>query len=121
MLTPDGSDLHLIDLATDCARMILEGASPPVYLRTGHITFRGEDGGLYAAPFGLERHAVTGARTLLREDVRSFRGGYDASRSGTLVFTRGMGESEQPGRSGGRHLVVLNWFHEVEARMGEGG
>jgi len=98
-LLPDGSGgLHaqnnnvaFTDFATDSSRVLVPNARHPSYLATGHLVYVAEDGGLFAVPFDLGRHEVTGppVRVLDRVAATGVRSGYSISRDGVLVHHEG--------------------------------
>jgi hypothetical protein len=95
---PDGSGTlvegaggtYLIDVETDSARLVVPDGRRAQYLETGHLLYTAAGGGLAVVPFDLRRHEVTGPPTpVLDGIVTDFRGGYDVSRTGTLVYLQG--------------------------------
>jgi serine/threonine-protein kinase len=85
-------DQWLLDPATGKARRLFESAGNAVYVPTGHIVFsRGAV--LMAAPFDLQKLAVTGDVTALPGSVRTLNswshGFFSLSNDGTLVFAPG--------------------------------
>jgi eukaryotic-like serine/threonine-protein kinase len=98
-LLPDGSgllftrseSLYVRDFRTDSSSLLLSFGQHPTYVESGHVLFFAENGELFAAPFDLKRHRITGqpvsavaqvaANVLLR--------GYSVSRNGVLVYHDG--------------------------------
>ena len=85
-------DQWLLDPKTGKARRLLEDAGNATYVPTGHIVFsRGAV--LMAAPFDLQKLAVTGEVTALPGSVRTVNswthGDFSLSNDGTLVFAPG--------------------------------
>jgi Tol biopolymer transport system component len=90
-------DVAVVDLGTNQVRTIVEDAGSPRYAPSGHLLF-GRRGSLYAAPFDLERLALTGTPVPILDDVfmsnspaRFGDGGglvhYDLAHDGTLLFS----------------------------------
>jgi len=102
-LLPDGSGvLHtgsggggvsVLDFETDSSIVLIPNAQHPSYVETGHLLYVAEDGGLFAVPFDLGRHRVTGpaVRVLDRVAATFVRRGYSVSRAGVLVHHEGAG------------------------------
>ena len=85
-------DQWLLDPTTGKARRLFEDAGNATYVPTGHVVFsRGAV--LMAAPFDLEKLAVTGEVTALPGSVRTVNswshGAFTLSNDGTLVFAPG--------------------------------
>jgi len=85
-------DQWLLDPKTGKARRLFENAGNATYVPSGHIVFsRGAD--LMAAPFDLQKLAVTGEVTALPGSVRTLNswthGNFSLSKDGTLVFAPG--------------------------------
>jgi DNA-binding winged helix-turn-helix (wHTH) protein/Tol biopolymer transport system component len=86
----DGVTQHVavLDLETGQSRMLIEGATAPMYAPTGHIVFaRGTT--LMAAPFDLVELAVTGAPMPVLQGVRhppAAGADFAVSATGTLVY-----------------------------------
>jgi len=99
LLLPDGSgvlhtlngDVSVLDFSTDSSTVLVPEARHPVYVATGHLLYIAEDGGLFAVPFDLGAHRVTGpaVRVLDRVAGTNARRGYSVSRNGTLVHYEG--------------------------------
>ena len=98
-LLPDGSGVlfsrargvSVLDFKTDSARLIVPNGVHPVYVGTGHLLYIAEGGGLFAVPFELGRHEVTGPPVRVVDRVASglAQRGFSVSRSGTLVYNEG--------------------------------
>jgi eukaryotic-like serine/threonine-protein kinase len=94
-LLPDGSgvlgtvggNLVCYDLRTDSMTVLVPGGSLPTYTATGELLYVAE-GGLFAVPFDLKSHRLTGpsVRVVNRVGATPFSRGYSVSRSGTLVL-----------------------------------
>ena len=91
---PQGNreDQWLLDPKTGKAKRLLENAGYAVYSTTGHIVFtRGDT--LMAAPFDLDKLAVSGEVTSLTAGLRTFTFGYNApfqvSSEGSLFYLPG--------------------------------
>ena len=100
-LLPDGSGVLysrsatgvlLLDFATDSATLLVPNAVHPTYVETGHLLYVAEEGGLFAIPFDLERHRVSGTAVKLLDRVAAGTGqrGYSVSQHGTLVYHDGV-------------------------------
>lgn len=67
-LLPDGSGVlfsrggvvSVLTFATDSAVVLVPNAVHPVYLETGHLLYIAETGGLFAVPFDVQSHRLTG-------------------------------------------------------------
>jgi hypothetical protein len=98
-LLPDGSgvlglrdnDAVLYDLRTDSITVLVRNAAHPVYVPTGHLLYVDEKGGLFAVPFSLAKHEVTGAPVRVLDRVAATAGarGFSVSNTGTLVQHEG--------------------------------
>ncbi|MHB0962663.1 MAG: protein kinase domain-containing protein, partial [Gemmatimonadaceae bacterium] len=68
-LLPDGSGVlfstgggvMLYEFKTDTAIVLLPSGRAPTYVPSGHLLYSASEGGLFAVPFDLKRHRVTGA------------------------------------------------------------
>ncbi len=100
-LLPDGSGVlystgaqgvMVLDFATDSATLLVPNAVHPTYVATGHLLYIAEDGGLFAIPFNLGSHRITGAAVKLLDRVAAGTGqrGYSVSQLGTLVYHEGV-------------------------------
>jgi serine/threonine protein kinase len=98
-LLPDGSgvlrnrgtSLLVYDRRTDSATSLLPFGLQPTYVRTGHILYVDEDGGLYAVRFDLRTHRITGTPTRVLDRVAAtlLIRGYSVSGDGQLVYHEG--------------------------------
>jgi Tol biopolymer transport system component len=83
-----GRGVSVLDLDTGDEKAVIEGASFPVYVDTGHLVFfRGDT--LMAVPFDAAALAVTGEPVALVQGIRHPSGGapdFALSRNGTLVY-----------------------------------
>jgi serine/threonine protein kinase/Tol biopolymer transport system component len=103
--------------------VIVEGASVPRYLPTGHLVFA-VGGVMFAAPFDVRRQAVTGPRVavvegILRVTAGSLVGGLqaDVSDTGSLVYVSGPAALSSPERN----LVIVDRNGTVEPlKLGAG-
>lgn len=115
-LLPDGSGVlftdgrssavSLLDLATDSTRVLIPEGVAARYVETGHLLFGRPEGGLYAVPFDLGRHEVTGDPVRVLDDVSvqyALRVRYAVSRDGTLVYGSGI----LGGSTGGAARLLL--------------
>ncbi|MBL8996653.1 MAG: serine/threonine-protein kinase [Gemmatimonadetes bacterium] len=102
-LLPDGSGVlgvtdegaAVYDLRTDSVTLLVRGGMNPVYAASGHLLYAAQDRGLFAVPFDLKSHRVTGrpVRILDRVTFSLNSRGYALSRNGTLVQYDGTGEA----------------------------
>jgi len=95
-LLPDGSGvlfnalrsdrIMLYDFKTDSVVALMQGLKP-VYVSTGHLLYSSAGGGLFAVPFDLKHHRVTGTpiRVLERVGAGQPAMGYSVSRDGLVV------------------------------------
>ncbi len=86
------NDIVSVDLETGDVKRLLEDASVPRWLSSGHLLVsRGST--LLAVPFDLDRLEVTGGPTALVDDLRIWRswndGEFDLAQDGTLVYVGG--------------------------------
>ena len=99
---PDGSGilfsdvlegLSLLDLASGRITVLAEDGIDGTYIDTGHILYGRSTRGLFAIPFDLKRHRVTGPPVPLVPDVAATNNNsyYSVSRTGTLLFWDGSG------------------------------
>ena len=93
----DAARIEVLSLGTGDRRTILEGGTGGRYLPTGHLVYA-TAGRLLAAPFDLRQLAITGAPTVVLDDLIKDPGGGSAhfavSESGTLVYMPGPGQVE---------------------------
>ncbi|UCC26496.1 MAG: PD40 domain-containing protein, partial [Gemmatimonadales bacterium] len=100
---PDGRGLLIADIGAesihylapgaDSTREVIVGGLAPRYVETGHLLYLDPQGGLWAAPFDVDRGEVTGEVTPILDDVSlllSRFGRVSVSRKGTAVL--GVGE-----------------------------
>jgi dipeptidyl aminopeptidase/acylaminoacyl peptidase len=100
---PDGSGavfqalaggLHFVDIAADSSWELHPEGTHPTYVEPGFILYVAPSNDLFALPFDLERHQVTGPPVRVLDRVASagfFHRGYSVSRAGTLVHHKGEG------------------------------
>jgi eukaryotic-like serine/threonine-protein kinase len=96
---PDGSGvlfsrasgIYVIRTGADSATQLLTRGAHPVYVGTGHLLYLTGDGELFAVPFDLKHHAVSGTpvRVLERVATGISRRGFSVSSGGTLVYQDG--------------------------------
>jgi len=103
---PDGSGilfgdalegLSLLDLASGRVTVLAEEGIDGTYIDTGHIVYGRSTRGIFAIPFDLKRHRVTGPPVPLVPEVAATANNsyYSVSRTGTLLFWDG-GGAERP-------------------------
>ena len=85
------SQLWVLDLKTNSARMVLRGASSGVYVQTGHLVYSNDEGAVFAAPFDRDHLELTGTPIALGEQLAISTGIqlFRVSRSGMLVMSVG--------------------------------
>jgi serine/threonine-protein kinase len=99
-LLPDGSGVlystsaqgvMVLDFRSDSAALLVPNAIHPTYIATGHLLYIGQEGGLFAIPFDLRSHRITGtaAKVLDRVAAGTGRRGYSVSQQGILVYHEG--------------------------------
>ncbi len=79
------SAVYLYDFATDSARVLVRQAAGAWYSPTGHLLYTSREGGLYAAPFDLDRLTVTGGAVPVLDGVDPTR--FTLSASGAALYT----------------------------------
>jgi serine/threonine-protein kinase len=86
-----GGDVVLTGTSSDSAIVLVKNAMQPTYARSGHLLYLSSDGGLFAVPFDLKRHRVTGTPVRVLDNVAYGVGerGYALSEAGTLVHHQG--------------------------------
>jgi Tol biopolymer transport system component len=96
----------LYEFTSDSAIALLPSGRAPVYVSTGHLLYSAPEGGLFAVPFDLKRHRVTGAPARVLERVGQTIGarGFSVSAAGVLV------QYDADGSGGGSYndLVIFN-------------
>ena len=118
-LLPDGSGVlyragsgavSLLDFATDSSTDLVPDGHHPVYATSGHILYVASAGGLFAMPFDLRRHRVTGppVQVLDRVAAALAQRGFSVSRDGVLVYSEGA--SFLSGGIGDPTLLVMKEF-----------
>jgi serine/threonine-protein kinase len=111
---PDGSGvLHtvtgqvaLYDFKSDSSVVLIPGGSAAVYVPSGHLLYVASEGGLFAVPFDLAKHKVTGGpvRVLERVGGSIISRGYSVSATGVLVQHDAAGS----GSAGDNHLMIVD-------------
>jgi len=104
-----GAGLHYVDLATDSSWQLHPEGHSPAYVESGHILFVASSNDLFALPFDIESHQVTGPPARALDGVAEgpfFHAGYSVSRTGTLVHHEGAGT----GGLAPPNLVVIHDF-----------
>ena len=83
-----GGELSVLDFRTDSSTRLLPFAVQPNYVASGHLLYIGENGGLYAAPFDLGRHRITGdpIQVLGQVGAGILTRGYSVSSDGVLLY-----------------------------------
>ncbi len=98
-LLPDGSGVlfsrgagvFVLTFKTDSATLLVPDAVHPTYVESGHMLYIAESGGLFAVPFDLASHRITGSTVLVHDRIAAATGrrGYSVSRNGVLVYHEG--------------------------------
>ncbi len=97
-LLPDGSGVlytvpegvTLFEFGADTARLVVPNGTDAMYIETGHLVYgHTMEGGLFAVPFDLRTHAVTGIPVPVMDDVPIIgtNAFYSLSQTGTLVYS----------------------------------
>jgi Tol biopolymer transport system component len=85
----DGFDVRVLELASGATEKLVDDASYPRYVPTGHLVFAREEG-LYAASFDLGSRRVVSEPVLVVEDVlyddRTGAAHFDFTADGTLLY-----------------------------------
>ncbi|MEQ1693673.1 MAG: hypothetical protein ABMA00_20455, partial [Gemmatimonas sp.] len=99
-LLPDGSGVlfsrgggvSVLTFATDSVTQLVPNAVHPFFTETGHLLYNAETGGLFAVPFSLSSHKLTGTAVAVQDRVAAAIGqrGFSVSRGGTLVYHEGL-------------------------------
>ena len=103
-LTLDWS-IAVVDLETGEERILVENASNPRYVSTGHLLFS-QEGAIAAAPFDGERLEIIGTPVPVISDLRVESGGasqFSVSPGGTLIYLPNYVEHAPPA-----DLVLIN-------------
>jgi serine/threonine-protein kinase len=87
VLSTAGGSVVLYDFKLDSAIPLIPAGRAPTYSPTGHLLYSAPEGGLFAVPFDLKRHRVSGMPVRVLERVGGTVGtrGYALSKSGVLV------------------------------------
>jgi serine/threonine-protein kinase len=95
--TSDSHQAAAADLKKGGYHVIVDNATNPRYISTGHLTYV-RAGSLFAAPFDLGRLRVTGSETPVIQGVTAVSsagfGEYTVSDNGVLVYMAGQGRGE---------------------------
>jgi Tol biopolymer transport system component/tRNA A-37 threonylcarbamoyl transferase component Bud32 len=115
-LLPDGSGVlynnargvHLLAFEADSTVLLVPDGAHPTYVPTGHLLFIGEGGALFAAPFDLPQHRVTGSPVRVQDRVAASLGqrGYSVSDGGVLVYHEGVSTLADGGTVPNRLMMV---------------
>ena len=114
ILHSQGGNVSVLDFATDSSTVLVPQARHASYVATGHLLYIAEDGGLFAVPFDLGRHRVTGSavRVLDRVAATGVLRGYSVSRGGVLVHHEGA--SNLAGGGGETILLVMDFAGKTD-------
>ena len=95
VLGTSGAGVAVYDLRTDSITVLVPGGTHPVYASSGHLLYVAEGSGLFAVPFDLKRHRVTGQPVRVLDRVASAPAtrGFAISHNGTLVQQDGAGSA----------------------------
>jgi Tol biopolymer transport system component len=105
--TAQGSRIAALNLASREERILVEQGGGPLYASTGHLVFMRAGRTLMAAPFDLDRLAVTGEPVPVIDGVRV--GDYAMSANGTLVYV----PADEAGMATAARLVWVNRAGQV--------
>jgi serine/threonine-protein kinase len=87
-------EIMAVDLADGAETVLIEDAARSWYLPTGHIAYADRDGAVFAAPFDVDRAAITGPAVPVAEGVRMqirIVPEMEISTSGSLLYRQGGG------------------------------
>ena len=95
LLVQDYPDtIRAISVSTGEEKVLLQGATTPKYVSTGHLVYARPGGGLEAVGFDLSRLELSGTPIPILDGVLTGRfAQYAVSRDGTLVYAAGGDES----------------------------
>jgi eukaryotic-like serine/threonine-protein kinase len=111
------STVYVYEFATDSARLLVRQAAGAWYSPTGHLLYTSRDGGLFAAPFDLDRMQLTGGAVSVLEGVDPTR--FTLSVSGSALYSVDR-STEEPstlvwvGRDGHAEPVDSSWRGRFE-------
>lgn len=91
MLAGRNDGVVVYSFETDSATMLIPNAGYPTYVDPGYLLYVAFSGGLFAQPFDLGSHSLTGPPTRVLDQVAATTGrrGYSVSGNGTLVYADG--------------------------------
>jgi serine/threonine-protein kinase len=87
----DAAQIAFLDTRTGTISTLLHHGSQPRYVASGHLVYAAR-GTLFAVPFDLKRHQVTGAEVSVIEGIRTLGNGaadYALADQGTVAFVAG--------------------------------
>ena len=90
-LTPERAKIAVLNLETGTRQILVQGGSNAQYSPTGHLVY-GAEGRLWAVPFDLASHEVTGAAEPVLDGVVTKPSGavnFGLSEDGSLVYVTG--------------------------------
>jgi Tol biopolymer transport system component len=104
--------VYVYEFAADSARILVRQAAGAWYSPTGHLLYTSRDGGLYAAPFDLDRLVMTGGAVPVLEGVDPTR--FTLSASGAALYSIDLSTQEPStlvwvGRDGRSEPVDTAW------------
>jgi serine/threonine-protein kinase len=109
----------VLDVESGDVKVLIQGASHPQYVDTGHILYATSDGTLRAVRFDSDRLALIGDPVPVLDDVRGFVSGaaqFSVAAAGTLAYVPGGGTSGTIDRP----LVWVNRQGQREVIKGPG-
>jgi serine/threonine-protein kinase len=80
-----GTAVYVVRFDSDTARLLVPDAAGAWYAPTGHLLYTAREGGLYAAPFDLDRMEVTGGAIPVLEGVEATQ--FTFSASGAALYS----------------------------------
>jgi serine/threonine-protein kinase len=89
------TEIRLLELETGAVRTLAAPGVAPTYVSTGHILYGHPDRALYAIPFDLRDHEVTGPAVPVLPTVAVFAGGatqFAVADNGTAVYSEDAGQ-----------------------------
>ncbi|MCK5652618.1 MAG: PD40 domain-containing protein, partial [Gemmatimonadetes bacterium] len=87
---PVGGRIMLLELSNGEVKPLVPSGNAPRYVPTGHILFGHGEQSLFAVPFDLASHEVTGGPVRVIPEVTVFAGGatqFAVSKTGTAVYS----------------------------------
>jgi len=80
-----GTSIYVVRFDSDSARLLIPDAAGAWYAPTGHLLYTAREGGLFAAPFDLDRMELTGGAIPVLEGVEAMQ--FALSASGAALYS----------------------------------